>query len=231
MSQEEMLKYAKACYATECDNIPERITIPKIGKYIRTQGFDIGDHLVRRNPLIREYLDELKNKDSGLTTVSVFKDIDIDEMLKKNSSSQKLKQALMDRQDYYMELTCSSAVVFEENRALKAKIEQLEAELGRLEEEVLNKTSSSSEIKKNYKEVMKNNRILMDIIDTYVYPEIANELLAKKGFIKKTAGYLDPEKVQENVIGAGDSIKKIKSNIVKGLFNNIGGDLDDEDDE
>lgn len=233
MSSEQMLAYAQQCFMTECKSEPELLTAARIGAYIRAQGHEIGDHLVRRSELVREYINKMKNdsKASKITTVSVFRNMDIDEILKKNSKPEDLRKVLMERENYYLELTHSAAVTFEENRKLKKKVEMMEEKLASLESEVESIGASSSETLKNYKQVMNNNRVLKDIVDTYVYPGIANELLAKNGFIQKSAGYLDPEKVQENIIGADDSIKKIKSNVVRGLFSSIGGDLDDKDDK
>lgn len=233
MSQEQMLAFAQQCFTTECKSEPELLTAARIGAYIRAQGHEIGDHLVRRSELVREYINKMKNdsKASKITTVSVFRNMDIDEILKKNSKPEDLRKVLMERENYYLELTHSAAVTFEENRKLKKKVEMMEEKLASLESEVESIGASSSETLKNYKQVMNNNRVLKDIVDTYVYPGIANELLAKNGFIQKSAGYLDPEKVQENIIGADDSIKKIKSNVVRGLFSSIGGDLDDKDDK
>lgn len=233
MSSEQMLAYAQQCFTTKCNSDPEQLTAVRIGAYIREQGYDIGDHLVRRNPLIRDYMEKMKSdaNASKLTTVSVFRNMDIDEILKKNSKPEDLRKVLMERENYYLELTHSAAVAFDDNRKLKKKVEEMKEALSNLESEVESIGVSSTETLKNYKQVMSNNRILKDIVNTYVYPEIANELLAKNGFIDKTAGYLDPDKVQERVIGANDSIKKIKSNIIRGLFSSIGGNLDEKNDK
>ena len=66
------------------------------------------------------------------------------------------------------------------------------------------------------------NRAFKNIINKYVYPEIANELMKKEGILVNTGEYLDPARTEENVIKADDDIKGITNNVVKGLFDKIG---------
>jgi hypothetical protein len=225
MSYEQMLAFAQQYYTEQCDNNPGLLTPVRVGEFIRNQGYNIGDHLVRRNTLIKEYIEKVKNDADAakITLVSVYKDVDIEELLRKNSTPNKLKKVLIERENYYMELTHSASVIFKENKRLIAKVKSLEKELSTLESELEDKSIVSSEAMVNYKTAMNNNRVMRDTIETYVYPEIANELLAKQGFIKETAGYLDPAKVHSGVLKADESVKTIKNNIIKGLFNSIGG--------
>lgn len=231
MDQEQMLIFTQQFYAEKCDNNPELLTPAEIGKYIRSQGYDIADYLVRRNPLIRDYIDKMKNQNvlAKITTVSVYMDVDIDELLRKNSTPNKLKKALIEREAYYMELAHSASIIFAENKKLKAKIKSLESRLDELETTFSDKEQVSKEVLADYKAAVTNNRIYKDIIDTYVCPEIANELLKKQGLIKETAGYLDAEKVHNGVLKADDNVKSFKNNIIKGLFTSIGGENGKED--
>jgi hypothetical protein len=130
-----------------------------------------------------------------------------------------------------MELTHSAAVIFKENKRLKAKIKNLEKEFSDLESTISDQKMVSAEAMNNYKAAMNNNRVYRDIIETYVYPEIANELLKKQGFIKETAGYLDANKVHSGVLKANDSVKPLKNNVIKSLFSSIGGTNDEKNKE
>lgn len=62
------------------------------------------------------------------------------------------------------------------------------------------------------------------VIETYVYPEIANELLIKEGAIRKTETLLKDEILENNLITSTTNIKKaskMKSNVIKGLFDEL----------
>lgn len=63
-----------------------------------------------------------------------------------------------------------------------------------------------------------DNQQLRSIIDTYVYPEIANELLKKQGLLKTTAEIADVEVVEANLVSATEDVSEIKNNVVKDLF-------------
>ena len=59
------------------------------------------------------------------------------------------------------------------------------------------------------------------VIETYVYPEIANELLVKEGATRKTEGFIKDDALENNLITATTNIKnttKSGSNVIKGLF-------------
>ena len=59
------------------------------------------------------------------------------------------------------------------------------------------------------------------VIDTYIYPEIANELLAKEGAVRQTEGLLKEDTLENNLITSTTDITKATksgSNVIKGLF-------------
>ena len=67
------------------------------------------------------------------------------------------------------------------------------------------------------------------IVDTYVYPEIANELLVKEGALRKTETPLKDNALKDNIITSTTDIKKTvrsDSNVIHGLF-----DMFDDNDE
>lgn len=220
MDPEIMLSLAQQYYAEKCNDNLELLTIPKIGEYIRSKGYDIQDYLIRRNEKIKEYISSLKKQKEKITitTVSVFKDMDVDNFLKKNRTTQSLKKALIERQNYYMEVAHSANLIFEENKKLKKKLEKLEKEIASLEQELESTASSRKETLSGFHDAKRRVRVLQDLVETYVYPEIANELLVQRGILKKTESIVDPKVVDEMLVKPADDISKIKSNVIKGMF-------------
>ena len=144
--------------------------------------------------------------------------MDVDDFLKKNRTIKALKKALIERQNYYMEVASSATLIFEENKKLKKKLEKLEKEMSVLEKELETKSIANQETLSGFREAKRRVRVLQDLVETYVYPEIANELLVQRGILKKTESMVDPIVVGENLVKPTDDISKIKSNVIKGMF-------------
>ena len=60
------------------------------------------------------------------------------------------------------------------------------------------------------------------VVNTYVYPELANELLVKEGALRKTGTPLIEGALENNLITSTTNAKKKAksgSNVISGLFN------------
>lgn len=223
MDDEFMLSLAQQYYAEKCSNNIELLKVSKIGEYIRSKGYDVQDHLIRRNELVREYIDSIKadNETAKIKIVSVFNDMDVDDFLKRNRTQQALRTALVERQNYYMQVAHSASLIFKENKKLKEKLEKTEKEISLLEQQLESSDFAKKETLKGFHEAKRKARILQDLVETYVYPEIANELLVQKGILKKTEGMVDPKVVEENLIRPADNVRKIENKLIKGLFDTL----------
>ena len=79
----------------------------------------------------------------------------------------------------------------------------------------------NSENKKRIQELEKELKAYKSVVETYVYPEIANELLTKEGAIRQTDEIIKADSLENDIITATTDIKKIsksRSNVIEGLF-------------
>lgn len=220
---ETLISLVGQFYAEKCENNPNALKIPAIGEFIRTQGYDVADYLIRRNQGVRDYISNLQNntEETYINSVSVYRDMDIKGFIEKNNTPSKLMQAIKERENYYREVTTSATYCFQENKKLKQKLQDMEKRIKELESSVTMNEGTYLETSRLYKELKEENKQLRDIIDTYVYPEIANELLKKQGLLKTTAEVVDIEKVESTVINSDTDVSQIKNNILKGLFDKV----------
>ncbi|WP_313133208.1 hypothetical protein [Anaerocolumna sp.] len=223
VSSDTLIGLIEQFYAEKCDGDATQLKIPQIGEYVRSKGYDIADYLIRRNEDARAHIQKLQEttEEIHIHTVAVYRDIDMDEFLAKNNTREKLKNALKERENYYREITNSAAYSFKENKRLelqeknlKKRVEELEKELEAIE----SKSAKLSSDSRNYKA---ENRKQRDIIDTYIYPEIANELLKQQGLLKDTAGIVNPKVIENEIVTADADVTKINNKIIKGLFDTI----------
>lgn len=220
---ETLISLVGQFYAEKCDNNPAALKIPAIGEYIRSQGYDVADYLIRRNQDVRDYITRLQNntEETYINSVSVYRDMDINAFVEKNNTPSKLIKAIKERENYYREVTTSAAYCFQENKKLQRKIQDMEKRIKELEASMAKDEGVYSETSRLCKELKAENDQLRNVVDTYVYPEIANELLKKQGLLKTTADIVDVEKVEESIISSDTDVSQIKNNVLKGLFDKV----------
>lgn len=209
-------------YSEKCEN-PSQLKIPALGNYIREHGYaDVEDYLIRRNTVAREHIELLKNTaDTNFTAViTTFKTLDADAFIEKHNTTKSLKKALMERDMYYQKVAASAKYCIDnykdmqkENRAIKREITELKVQNEKNKKEIV---SISAELKERQLECKK----LQELLNTYVYPEIANELLKKEGLLKETPGIINTDALEKNIISA-DTEVKIENNVIRGLFDKL----------
>ena len=62
---------------------------------------------------------------------------------------------------------------------------------------------------------------MLQLVEDYVYPEIANEMLKKDGFLKTTANIVEPAKMEDKLIDIDTDVSAIKNNLIKDLFQRL----------
>lgn len=207
-------------YLEKCRKDPEQLQASKIGKYMRSLGYQIQDYSIRRNAEVMKHINLIKSEQEkvSLKNIAVFVDTDIDAFLSTNNTRSKLKEAIRAKDNYYRELSRTAVYFSKENKKLQLEVNSLRRRVAELEG-MLNKSSSESKsIKSDYSSCIMENKKLKYIIDTYVYPEIANELLKKQGLLVTTQSIINSEVLEGNIIEATDDITKVKNSVIKELF-------------
>lgn len=219
-----LLNLIKKYFNEECNGNIKKLKNSEIVKYINANGYpDYPASTLRRTPAAIAYIEELKNSlndEHYITSVS-YQTIDAALLVDSNRSRDTLIKAITDRDNYYKTIADAAAQSFERYNALSKKYDEevfsrkeLEAKIAILEEQ--NKKS-----KAHIKELEKTVKTYKSIVDTYVYPEIANELLVREGAIRETEGIINTDVLDSDIITADTDIKKLSksgSKIIEGLF-------------
>ena len=223
IESETLISLIDQFYAERCEGQPDRLKIPQIGAYIRSKGYDVADYLIRRNEDAKAYIEKLQKttEEIHVHTVAVYRDLDIENFLMKNNTKEKLRIAIRERENYYREITHSASYSFKENKRLERQISDLKSRITELEDQLAKATAQNEAFESQNRHYKIENQKLHEIIDTYVYPEIANELLKRDGLLKNTAEVVAPESLEKQLVTAETDIPQIRNNIVKGLFDSI----------
>lgn len=204
----------------DCDNRTDQLKIPAIGEYIRKNGYpDFQDYLLRRNETASEYMRQLKEcyKESSVMITSTYKTLDVDEFLEKNSSRKAMKKALSELSMYYKTIAESASLIQKEHKELKRQRTEAQKQASTHKLEFEQMKADYDKILKEKKELMSELKIYKKVVNDYVYPEVANELLKKTGLITKTADIVTPEVIERSLIKADTKVKS-QSGTIKELF-------------
>lgn len=220
----ELLKDMILRYATEeLNGDYSKLKCSGIGGYVRKHGFpDVSDKSIRDKPEIVKFLKDIKDGQlrecmTMVATVSTYVGMDVDEFIRKNDTPDKLKIALAHKDLFYKSLSHSCAIVSAENKQLMHEVEILKKKIQELEDS-LSKDKKKSETIAQYKMEV---QVYKEIVETYVYPNIANELLRKAGILTSTSGLVKTDEVEKNLVVVDTDLSEVKSNALIDVIKRI----------
>ena len=220
-----LLELIKKYFYEECHNDIKKLKTIEITKYINNNGYpDYRVTTLRRTQVAIDYIEELKKSisDNNFVTLVSYQTIDAAALVESNRSRARLIQAITERDCYYKTVADSAVQSLDKYNQLKQKYDTvkdnntaLTTKIEELEELV---ADYKAEIKILKSELSANK----SVIDTYIYPEIANELLVKEGAIRKTENPLKENILESALVTTTTNVKqtaKSGSNVINGLFN------------
>ena len=210
-------------FVEECNKDISKLKIPAFAEFVRQNGYeDVQDYLVRRNTAVREHIRQLKSNADTVyqNRAVVFRNLDVESFLSKNTSPAALKKALSERDNYYQQLAEAAAYCIGKYDEQKEEIKKLANEKETLQFENTSYITENKQLKTRLRENQAEIQKLRTFIDTYVNPEIANELLKQEGLLKTTAGIVSADAVVENIVRSDSNIAP-KNTIVRNLFDKI----------
>lgn len=202
-------------------NPNKKPTYSCIGEFAREKGYTVEDYIFRRNELARKMIDSISKTadEEAFFNVSVYHALDLDDFLTKNNTIDKLKAALTQRDQYYAKVARSAAKAFEENSKAMAENKRLLEKNTELNEKLEKKqeAADSAQLREKNKEIASLRRI----IKNYVYPEIANALLASEGLLENNVSAIDEEELSKKTISADTDVPEFTSAILNDMNNHI----------
>lgn len=202
-------------------NPNKKPTYSCIGEFAREKGYPVEDYIFRRSELARKMIDCISQKvdEEMFCTVSVYHALNPDDFLNNNRTLDKLKTALTQRDQYYAKVARSAAKVFEENSKTMAENKRLLEKNAKLEKELQKKqeAADSAQLREKNKEIASLRRI----IKNYVYPEIANALLASEGLLENNVSAIYEEELSKKTVSADTDVPEFISAILNDMNNHI----------
>ena len=170
-------------------------------RYAKTHGRpNFKAYSIRRCPRAKQYIDQINanNQVTLETTIVTWRQLDVDAFLNLNRSRSDLKNALIQRDNYYGEVCRSAGEFLRDKEHLEDKIRRMKSEINDLKSQIAELEQMNTKRINRYSQVMLSK--MKKVLDTYVYPDIANEILKKEGLGSLFGLYVNPESVESEMI-------------------------------
>ena len=166
---------------------------------------------IRRCPKAKQYIDQINanNQVTLETTIVTWRQLDVDAFLNLNRSRSDLKNALIQRDNYYGEVCRSAGEFLRDKERLEAKITRMNSEINDLKNQIAELEQMNTNKINRYSQEMLSK--MKKVLDTYVYPDIANEILKKEGLDSLLSLYVNPESIESEMI-TPESVLEIDNN-------------------
>lgn len=223
ITDKELIGLVDTYFSEQCEGDVKLLKTPLICEYIRKNGYpSYQDYILRRNKAVMEHINQIKTlqSDEDYKFLSAYKTIDVEEFVSKNHGVSAMKRALTELDSYYKSVSDKATKICDRNRELESLLADNKVKIMELNMELESSREEIEELKNSIKALTVNNGSYREIIDTYVYPEIANELLKQSGLLQNTNGIIKVDAVKTEVIHPDTPIKS-QSNIIQGLFDRI----------
>lgn len=197
-SEEEIIALINEYYL----KYPNRmIKASDLERYARTHGRpNFKAYSIRRCPKAKQYIDKINadNQVTLVTTIATWSQLDVDAFLNLNRSRSDLKNALIQRDNYYGEVCRTAGEFLNDKNRLEAKITRMQSEIDDLKNQIAQLEQMKTNKINQYSQQMLLK--MKKVLDTYVYPDIANEILKKEGLDTLFGLYVNPASIESEMI-------------------------------
>lgn len=229
LEDDVLLNLIERFYKEHCNGNVNALKLPKITEYIVQNGYpNYAVTTLRRNQVARQYIDSLKETATDNQNLLVaYKTIDVEEFIQNNKTTSALKRELINLDAYYKSVADSSLIVLEKNKKLVSELQKTESSLTSALDEITALKQEIATLKSENNILKSRNQRLTDIVQDYVYADIANELLAQDGELVNVNTQINADSLEKNIITSSTKINtsqerpnntKSDSNVIKGLF-------------
>lgn len=194
ISENDLLKGTQKYFDEVCKGNVKLLKFAKISVYLsELYGMEIGSHIVKSSKVVREYIKQQKldNDCRYMQQDLIYKPLDVKSLLSKNKTQASLTAALTALDARYEELYLSAVAIQQEIQKLTDKNSNLKSEIAQLKEKCVSIQEENTELKEKLRmnraeqrEQSKRISELKKIVSTYVYSDLANELLKESKMLK-----------------------------------------------
>jgi len=199
-----LVKIVEEFYEEEANGNPSRLKFSRIEAYAAKKGCGAKAYDFSRDQCVRKRILELTEMaalSSREMAAAAYKSLDIDQMVRGCSSLEELKKSLYEMDQYWKNVYLSSSEAAKRDRQLLAEKSCYEERITKLLEENKKLSERAAADGKEARSLQRENVYLRRMLKTYLYPNVANEILRESHLpvTKNTA--VRPETFHELIEG------------------------------
>lgn len=182
-SSEEMVALLEAYFESEGCGDPSRLKFSRLeafaaGKGLKTKAYDF-----KRDEKVRQRIRELEQEHElalEQQADTAYKTLDIEGFLKRCRTVEDIIAALQEMDAYWKKACDHASSVLGRDKQFMAEKSAYERKISGLEKTLSQERKDSSEAVAKSRKLEKENAYLRKMLRTYLYPNLANELLREK---------------------------------------------------
>ncbi|WP_320962477.1 hypothetical protein [Hungatella effluvii] len=185
-----------------CGNAGD-IRFTDLAKYAEGQGVPAKEYEFRRNKGVRRRLDELKAGVSGAGAAAplVYKSIDADGLVRTCRDLSDLKGRLSDMDAYWKSVYDRYTEMETDYRNAVSRKAESEKQAGLMKKEMQRSEELYQESEKENRELRRENAYLRRMLEKYLYPDLARQLMQEAHLPARTAGNVTQAALDELIEG------------------------------
>lgn len=195
-----LVKIVEGFYEEEANGNPGKLKFSRIEAYAAKKGCGAKAYDFSRDKGVRKRileLEEMASLPSGEMAAAAYKSLDIDQMVRGCSSLEELKKSLYEMDQYWKNVYLSSSEAAKRDRRLLAEKSGYEERITKLLGENKELSEQAAAFGKEARSLQRENVYLRRMLKTYLYPNIANEILRESHLPVTENTAVRPEAFQE----------------------------------
>ena len=161
-----------------------KLKCSNLEKYAATLGISVKAYDFRRDKSVRCRIDEItagaRNSKAGAL---VYKNLDADALIANHPTKATLKAALLELDANWRRVYEHSVFIASENTSLISENNSKKQMISELAEEISGAHNEITSLKRTLSEQQLEIRYLKSVVETYLYPALANKLLQCEGML------------------------------------------------
>lgn len=189
MTTDQMIEVVDSYYSTRVEGNGNLLRCSLIAVYATELGYTANGYDFRRNTMVRDYIDRLKNGGdiSSESTPMVYKSLDVTGFINCNGGDAQLAKALMDLDAYWKRIALHAAQNAKENKILVKSNTDYQMALMEATEIQKELEAGNVSLSRENNRLVSENRYLRKILRTYLYPAIAEEILVRENALQEAS--------------------------------------------
>ena len=189
MTTDQMIDVVDSYYSTRVEGNGNLLSCSLIAAYATELGYTANGYDFRRNTMVRDYIDRLKNGGNvpAENTPMVYKSLDVTGFINCNGGDAQLAKALMDLDAYWKRIALHAAQNAKENKTLAKSNTDYQAALSETAKAREKLEADNASLSRENNKLTSENRYLRKMLRTYLYPAVAEEILVRENALQETS--------------------------------------------